>query len=35
LRLQANDRTLTDDDIGGVQRSVVEALAGLGAVLRG
>ena len=35
LRLQANDRTLTDGDIGGVQRSVVEGLATLGAVLRG
>ncbi len=35
LRLQAPDRTLTDEDIGGVQRSVVEALIPLGATLRG
>ena len=35
LRLQADDRTLTDEDIGGVQRSVVEALSSLGAHLRG
>jgi len=34
LRLQAPDRTLTDSDIGGVQRDVVEALAKVGADLR-
>ena len=34
LRLQATDRTLTDSDIGGVQRNVVEALAEIGAELR-
>jgi len=34
LRLQATDRTLTDSDIGGVQRTVVEALAEIGAELR-
>lgn len=34
LRLQATDRTLTDSDIGGVQRDVVEALAEIGAELR-
>ena len=35
LRLQADDRTLADGDIGGVQRSVVEALSRFGATLRG
>ena len=35
LRLQAGDRTLTDEDIGGVRDAVVEALAATGAVLRG
>ena len=34
LRLQAADRTLTDGDIGGVQRAVVDGLAGIGADLR-
>ena len=34
LRLQAPDRTLTDTDIGGVQRAVIDALAALGAELR-
>ncbi len=35
LRLQASDRTLTEEDLGGVQRSVVSALASIGAPLRG
>jgi phenylalanyl-tRNA synthetase beta chain len=35
LRLQAPDRTLTEEDLGGVQRSVVSALASIGAPLRG
>ena len=35
LRLQAPERTLTEDDLGGVQRSVVDSLASIGAVLRG
>ena len=35
LRLQALDRTLTDEDLGGVQTTVVSALAALGATLRG
>ena len=35
LRLQADDRTLTDSDITGVQQAVVGAVVALGAVLRG
>jgi phenylalanyl-tRNA synthetase beta chain len=35
LRLQATDRTLTEEDLSGVQRSVVSALASIGAPLRG
>jgi phenylalanyl-tRNA synthetase beta chain len=35
LRLQATDRTLTEEDLSGVQRSVVDALAAIGAPLRG
>lgn len=34
LRLQASDRTLTDEDISGVQRIVIESLASIGATLR-
>jgi phenylalanyl-tRNA synthetase beta chain len=36
LRLQAADRTLTDEDLSGLRRAVVDAVtSGLGAVLRG
>ncbi|CAB4626798.1 MAG: phenylalanine--tRNA ligase subunit beta [Actinobacteria bacterium] len=35
LRLQATDRTLTEEDLSGIQRTVVDAAASVGAVLRG
>ena len=35
LRLQATDRTLTEEDLSGIQRTVVHAAASVGAVLRG
>jgi len=35
LRLQAADRTLTEQDLGGALRAVIEAVAAIGGVLRG
>ena len=35
LRLQAQDRTLTEEDLSGIQRTVVDGAASAGAVLRG
>jgi phenylalanyl-tRNA synthetase beta chain len=35
LRLQAQDRTLTEQDLSGIQRAVVDGAASAGAVLRG
>jgi phenylalanyl-tRNA synthetase beta chain len=35
LRLQAGDRTLTDDDVAGVLEAAVDAASALGAILRG
>jgi len=35
LRLQANDRTLTDAEVAAVRERVIAAASGLGAVLRG
>ena len=35
LRLQAPDRTLTEEDLSGIQRTVVDGAASAGAILRG
>jgi len=35
LRLQAQDRTLTEQDLSGIQRTVVDGAASAGAILRG
>jgi hypothetical protein len=35
LRLQAQDRTLTEEDLSGIQRTVVDRASSAGAVLRG
>jgi phenylalanyl-tRNA synthetase beta chain len=35
LRLQAQDRTLTEEDLSGIQRTVVDGAASVGATLRG